>query len=316
MNFQELYRKQIDWLLEGDTSIRYQTHKDLLNSNKILIQKEQQNILKEGWGKLFLDLQEEDGTWSNTLYSPKWTSTFYTVLLIKRFGAPMNKNIEQACRILLDNGYYEKDGGINYWKSWKFGECCVTGMLLSILCHFKIDDDRIHKMVQYILIEQMPDFGWNCEKPQGAKHSSFHTTISVLEGLWEYENFFPHSKLIQSVKEKQLEGIEFLLQHHLYKSSTTLKTVNPRMIKLSFPPRWFYDIIRCLDNFQEKKIEKDERMDDAINILKSKQTEDGFWNLEHKYPAKVFFDMENVGKPSRWNTLRTLRILKWWHSNS
>jgi len=312
MNFKEQYHEQIDWLLGSDPSIRYQTHRDLINSNDNNLEKERLRILNEGWGKKLLDLQDDNGTWSNALYSPKWTSTFYTLLLLKRFGSLYNKNIEKACRILLDKGFCEKDGGINYWKSWKFGECCVTGMLLSILCHFQIDDDRIHKMVEYINTEQMPDSGWNCEKPKGAKHSSFHTTTSVLEGLWEYEKLYPNSELIPSVKEKQLEGIEFLLQHHLYKSSTTGKTVNPRMIKLSFPPRWFYDIIRCLDHSQAKNIKKDERMNDAITLLKDKQTDDGFWKLEYKHPAKVFFDMEKVGKPSRWNTLRALRVLRWW----
>ena len=312
MKSQEQFKKQFDWLLDGDPSIRYQTHRDLLNSKKNIIEKEQQSILHEGWGKRFLELQEENGTWSNTLYSPKWTSTFYTLLLLKRFGSPKNNSIELACTILLEKGFYQKDGGINYWKTWKYGECCVTGMLLSILCHFNIEDDRIHRMVNYIINEQMSDLGWNCEKPRGAKHSSFHTTISVLEGLWEYEKLYPNSELITTIKEKQLEGVEFLLQHYLYKSCTTGKTVNPRMVKLSFPPRWFYDIIRCLDHFQAKNIEIDERMNNAITLLKNKQTDDGFWKLEHKYPAKVFFDMEKVGKPSRWNTLRALRVLKWW----
>ena len=259
-----------------------------------------------------MDLQEENGTWSNALYSPKWTSTFYTLLLLKRFGAPNDENIEKACRILLDNGFYIKDGGIKYWKTWKQSECCVTGMLLSMLCHFQIEDDRIHRMVEYLLSEQMPDNGWNCERYKGAKHSSFHTTISVLEGLWEYEKEFPNSDFIRSLQEKQEEGIEFLLQHHLYKSNTTWKTVDPRMIRLSFPPRWHFDIMRCLDYFQERNINKDKRMIDALELLINKQTPKGFWKREIKYPAKVFFEMEKVGRESRWNTLRALRILKWW----
>ena len=148
-------------------------------------------------------------------------------------------------------------------------------------------------------------------RPTGAKHSSFHTIISVLEGFREYEKQYPDSKLIQVVRTKQEEGIEFLLQHHLYKSSTTWQTINPIMIKLSFPPRWHYDIIRGLDYFQEKNINKDDRMNDAMELLINKETAEGFWKLEHKYPAKIFFEMEKVGQPSRWNTLRVLRILKW-----
>ena len=312
MIFSEKYKQQINWLLHGDPSIKYQTVRDLCLAESDEIENEQKKILNTGWGKRFMDLQESDGTWSHALYSPKWTSTFYTLLLLKRFCATNDEKIEKACRILLDKGFYKEDGGINYWKTWKQGENCVTGMLLSILCHFQIKDERINRMIDYLLKEQMSDKGWNCERYKGATHSSFHTTISVLEGLWEYEKQYPNSNLIQEVQQKQLEGVEFLLQHQLYKSSTTGKIIDPKMLKLTFPPRWHFDIMRCLDYFQEKNIDKDSRMNDAINLLIKKQTINGFWKLENKYPAKVFFEMEKVGKESRWNTLHALRILKWW----
>jgi len=124
--------------MQGDPSIRYQTLRDLLGASREDCLQEQQKILQEGWGKTLLDLQEDDGTWSHALYSPKWTSTFYTLLLLKRLGAvPNSPVLHKACLILLDRGFYEKDGGINYWKTWKQGECCVTGMLLSMLCYFQ-----------------------------------------------------------------------------------------------------------------------------------------------------------------------------------
>jgi len=312
MDFQEQYKIQMEWLLEGDPAIRYQTLRDLMGAHDKIVRKEQRRILREGWGKTIMNLQEENGTWSNALYSPKWTSTFYTLLLLKRFGACRDSHIEKACRILLDQGFFSKDGGIKYWKTWKQSECCVTSMLLSMLCHFRIEDERIQRMVEYILSEQLPDQGWNCEWYKGAKHSSFHTTISVLEGLWEYEKAFPDSEFKAAVQAKQAEGTEFLLRHHLYKSDTTWKPVDPKMMKLSFPPRWHFDILRCFDHFQERNVENDSRMDAALDLLMSKQTPEGFWKLEIKYPAKVFFAMEKVGKESRWNTLRALRVVKWW----
>lgn len=315
LEFNERHERQIDWLLQGDPAIRYQTLRDLLKANAREIDDERQRIPAAGWGRRFLDLQKENGTWSDALYSPKWTSTFYTLLLLKRLGAPGNENIETAARILLDKGFFADDGGINYWKTWKQSECCVSGMLLSMLCHFQIADNRIDHILDYLFAEQMPDNGWNCQHYKGAKHSSFHTTISVLEGLWAYEKEYPHRNRIETVLKKQQEGIEFLLQHHLYKSDTTWKPVDAKMTRLSFPPRWHFDIIRCLDYFQEKNIRKDGRMTDAMNLLLKKQTADGFWKLEHKYPARVFFEMEKVGKESRWNTLRALRILKWWTTN-
>ncbi len=159
MDFQETYASQIAWLLDGDPSIRYQTLRDLTNAHGHDIHKDRQRILKEGWGRRLLDLQEEDGTWSHALYSPKWTSTFYTLLLLKRLGVCHDAHTEKACGLLLDKGFYRKDGGIKYWKTWKQSECCVTGMLLSMLCHFHYDDHRIHRMVEYVLSEYMPDNG-------------------------------------------------------------------------------------------------------------------------------------------------------------
>lgn len=187
----------------------------------------------------------------------------------------------------------------------------MTGMFLSILCHFQIKDNRIDKMVEHLIDQQMSDGGWNCESYNGATHSSFHSTISVLEGLWEYEKI-GNSKDKKLIKEIQFTGIEFLLRHNLFRSNRTGKVVDNRMLRFSFPPRWKYDIMRGLDYTQEKELPKDERFKDAIEVLKSKRTKDGFWKLQNKHPGRVFFDMEKVGEPSRWNTLRAIRILKWW----
>jgi len=314
MTFQDKYKNQIRWLLQGDPAIRYQTLRDLVAANPEEINHERNEILKSGWGKRFIDLQQQNGTWSNALYSPKWTSTFYTLLLLKRFGSPASPATNKACNVLLDKGFYAKDGGIKYWKTWQQSECCVTAMLLAMLCHFNIEDDRMQRIAEFIVSRQMPDKGWNCEIHNGATHSSFHTTISVLESFWEYEKYFPGDNLSHLVRQKQNEGIEFLLDHHLYKSNTTWEIVDPKMTKLAFPPRWYYDIIRCLDYFQEKNIAKDKRITDAMSLLLKKQTSAGFWKLEIKYPAKIFFEMEKVGKESRWNTLRALRIIKWWEN--
>lgn len=305
----------MDWLLRGDASIRYQTLRDLADADENEIRSERNKILTSGWGKALIDLQDDDGTWTQTLYSPKWISTFYSLLLLKRFGAEKTVQTEKTCFVLLDKGFYEPDGGINYWKSWKTGECCVTAMLLSMLCHFQIEDDRIPLMVGYILREQMADGGWNCERPRGATHSSFHTTISVLEGLWDFETNHGESDLIEEVRRKQKEGVEFLLKHQLYKSSTTGEIVDSRLLKATFPQRWYFDYLRCLDYFQRAGAAKDERMSEAIELLKGKQTEEGFWKLEGKHRNKVYFEMEKLGKESRWITLMALRVMKWWESS-
>lgn len=310
MTITEIYKNQIDWLLHGDPAIRYQTFRDLINADTETIEKERADISNVGWGNQLLNLQDKSGTWANGLYTPKWSSTFYTLLTLKRFGTKNNDNISKACYLILDNGFYS-DNGINLSKTIKHSDTCMTGMFLSILCHFQIKDNRIDKMVEHLINQQMSDGGWNCASYKGATHSSFHSTISVLEGLWEYEKI-GNSKDKKLIKEIQFTGIEFLLHHSLFRSHRTGKVVDNRMLRFSFPPRWKYDIMRGLDYTQEKELPKDERFKDAIEVLKSKRTKDGFWKLQNKHPERVFFDMEKVGEPSRWNTLRAIRILKWW----
>lgn len=198
---------------------------------------------------------------------------------------------------------------------YKHSETCVTGMVLSILAYFDFQDERLTGLVEHLLTQQMADGGWNCESYKGATHSSFHTTISVLEGLREYEKRRPDPRLTDS----QNRAVEFLLIHRLFRSHRTGEIVDARMTRFSFPPRWRYDVMRVLDYFQERNIPPDPRMADALDLLKKKRRPDGTWVLQNKHPGRVFFELEAVGQPSRWNTLRALRILQWYerqHSES
>ena len=305
-------KEVIDWLLEGDPCIRFQTMRDLLGSSSSSLKKLQHEIGKAGWGNRFLSFQEKSGVWGGDLYSPKWISTHYTLMTLMRLGLPSeNEQAKTGCRILLNKGYYPKDGGINHFKSMNNSETCVTAMTLSLLCHFNIQDDRLADLKNFLLNQQMPDGGWNCEKYRGATHSSFHTTISVLESL-------AYAERTESIKSEDIPlaragGHEFLLQHHLFRSDKTGEIVNQAMTRFSFPPRWKYDIMRALDYFQEVNAPHDPRFCDAITLLKKKE-KNGKWPLQQKHTGLVYFDMEKPGKPSRINTLRALRILKWWQT--
>jgi hypothetical protein len=300
----------IQWLLDGDPSIRWQTLRDLVSSNLNEVQREQECIPIEGWGARLLALQDQSGMWAGGIYTPKWTSTTYTMLLLKRLGLPpKNHQALKSCKILLDRGFYH-DGGINYFSSLKHSETCVTGLILSVLAYFQHEDERIHNLAKHLLAQQMRDGGWNCQSYKGATHSSFHTTISVLEGLREYEKFQP--KNVEGIQQAQKRGREFLLIHRLFKSHRTGEVVNPAFTRFSFPPRWHYDILRALDYFQECEAQTDARLSDAIEIVLRRRKQDGKWVLQNKHPGKAFFEMEKVGEPSRWNTLRALRVLKWW----
>ena len=207
----------------------------------------------------------------------------------------------------------QRDGGINYgtWAKWlRRGETCVTGMVLSILCYFKYEDSRLDTIADHLLEQQMPDGGWNCQRPYGATHSSVHTTISALEGLNLYER--QRARKVRAIQAAQRLGREFLLVHRLFRSHRTGEIIKPVFIRFSFPPRWHYDILRALDYFQAVDAPRDPRLAEAIAIVHSSQRADGRWSLQHRYQGKTFFELERLGGPSRWNTLRALRVLKWW----
>jgi len=294
--------------MAGDPSIRQQVMRDLQNSSPGKVQAEARKVASEGWGALILSKQDISGLFGGGLYSPKWTSTTYSMLLLRRLGLPRDEKRAHISRdILIDRGFNKSDGGINFWNSRKQSETCVTGLVLAILSYFRCDDPRMEELVEYLLREQMTDGGWNCLRDQGAVHSSFHTTINVLDGLLEFEREHPEYKL--SLTASRDKAVEFLLEHHLYQSHRTRKTVDKRMVMLSFPPRWRYDILRALDFFREVRINYDPRMDNALEILKKKRRSDGTWPLQCNHPGRTFFMMEKAGKPSRWNTLRALRVL-------
>jgi hypothetical protein len=183
-------------------------------------------------------------------------------------------------------------------------------MVLSIASHFEYDDDRLDTIAEHLLEQQMPDGGWNCRRSSGATHSSVNTTISVLEGLRLYEVF--RRRRVVTMRRAQQRGREFLLAHRLFRSHRTGKVIKPIFTRFAFPPRWHYDILRALDHFRSVDAPRDERLADAIDVVRRTERADGRWVLDHAYPGKTYFQLERVGAPSRWNTLRALRVLGWW----
>ena len=306
-NLDNTFSKEVlSWLLSGDAAIVYLTNRDLLHTKARTLAVLQKRIPNEGWGKEFLASRNKDGLWGGGLYQPKWTSTHYTLLDIKNLGFPTgNREVKTSVGIVLDSEK-GKDGGINY--SWKHSDVCVNGMILNFGAYFLPQHDALNSIVDFLLHTQMKDGGWNCDYLQGATHSSLHTTISVLEGLLEY-CLTGNTYRAGEVKNAQDRGAEFILIHRLFKSHRTGEVIDPKMLMLSYPSRWRYDILRALDYFQKSEVPYDPRMKDALQIIKYKQRADGLWPLQARHSGKVHFDMEKAGNPSRWNTLRVLRVL-------
>ena len=303
----------ITWLLQGDPCVRWQVQRDLLGQIPDSYNKTRNLIEQEGWGKELLSKQDAIGTWGNGFYSPKWISTHYTLLSLKRLGLPQNNSQAiKGCLLYLDRAFYEEDGGMNISASYDYSETCVTGMSLNFMAYFNLSDPRVKMLVEHLLEQQMADGGWNCDSYKGATHSSFHTTISVLEGLLSFQ--MNSTVLAQEITVARLRAHEFLLQHKLYRSHRTGEIVHPRMTRFPFPPRWFYDAVRALDYFQAARAAHDPRFNDAIELLLNKRNKDGTWPSYRGPSGRLFFVLEPAGLPGRMNTLRALRILKWWNS--
>ncbi len=298
-----------DWLLDGDISIQYQVHRDILHSDKPELRN---RITTEGWGAQFLSKKKEGDFWGKRFYQPKWTSKHYTVLDLKNLGiSPDCPEIKSAVmKALIENKGF--DGGINPIGSAKKSDICINGMFLNYACYFGMKELDLKSIIDFLLSEHMNDGGFNCHSTiKGAVHSSVHTTLSVLEGFLEYkQNGYTYR--LKEIRKAEADSREFLLQHRLFKSDHTGEIIDKKFLMLSYPSRWRYDILRALDYFRQAKVPYDARMDDAVEVLLKKRDADGRWPLQAKHHGQVHFDMEEQENPSRWNTLRALRVLKFY----
>lgn len=297
----------VTWLLSGDVSVQYQTHRDLLCSSPEIINGLRMRIAEEGWGKRFLEGRDEQtGLWGNGLYSPKWISTHYTLLDLKNIGLdPACPQYAESSRILLDGMWTGKGQA----KKYRFQDLCVCAMILGICCYSKLQEKKLNEIVDYILEKQYPDGGWNCNWDKGDMHSSLHTTLSVLEAFRDYE-LNGYGYRLDKISECIPKAWEFILKKNLFRSVHSGEVIDQKMLKLSYPCRWKYDILRCMDYFASVQKSYDSRMEEALELIIQKKRKNNSWPVQQKYFGQVHFDMEQTGGDSRFNTLRVLRVLK------
>ncbi|MBC7281854.1 MAG: hypothetical protein H5U12_10475 [Hoeflea sp.] len=297
----------IGWLLEGDPAIQYQTRRDLLDEMRPDIRA---RISSEGWGAEFLACRNPDGSWGQRFYQPKWTSSHYTLIDLKTLCiAPDHPDIRQSIQSVFAELKGE-DGGIRCSRADKKSDVCVNGMVLNYASYFGMPQEQLRSIVDFLLAERMADGGFNCQSNRsGARHSSLHSTLSVLEGIQEYADNGFHYRL-DALQQAAAAAREFILLHRLFKSDHTLEIIRKDFLQLSFPPRWYYNILRSLDHFRAAGSPWDDRMTDAFGVLMSKRRPDGRWPLQAAHTGQVHFQMEQPRQPSRWNTLLSMRVLK------
>jgi hypothetical protein len=288
----------VAWLLEGDPSIRWRVHRDLIGSSAATVRAERAKVSTEGWGAKLLLLQSSGGRWGDGDYAPKWTSTTYTLLHLAWLGLPpRNPAALAGCERLWQ------------WQSqWRGPETCIVSILVRLTVAHGYHAERLDELVNYLLGQQLNDGGWNCAaRGDPDKHSSFHTSIQALEALHAYQQAGGSA----STDGAQARGREFFLRHQLYKSHRTGKVAVPASIRFPQLPQWHFDVLRGLEHFADVTADRDQRLSDAIDVVLRARRADGRWPTYAAYPGRTWFQMEERG-PSRWNTLRVLRVLNWW----
>jgi len=296
----------LEWLLDGDVAIQYQVFRDLLDKPKPGLRN---RIGIEGWGLRFLQSRQANGHWGRGFYQPKWTSTHYTLLDLKQLNIRPNPAIREALQLIIKNEK-ARDGGVNPSDPETPSDVCINGMFLNYACYFEVKEKELHSVIDFLLTQKMDDGDFNCHSNRkGAVHSSLHTTLSVLEGIHEYQQL-GYSYRLAELKHLKKTSIEFILMHKLFRSDHTGNVINSNFLKLYYPGRWYYDILKALDYMQAAGVPYDPRMGEALEWLYAKRTDQGLWKLASKHPGQTHFEMEQAGKASRWNTLRALRVLR------
>jgi hypothetical protein len=305
----------IDWLLESDPAIRWQAMRDLTAASPAAIAAERARIPQQGLGAEILARQGSDGSWRRA-DAAVWLPTLFTLLLLRATGVDRAEPAVESAVARLEAGlgwddqagYWELRGPELGAKPFFDGEVepCINGGVLALGGFFGRPS---WNLARRLLGEQLEDGGWNCEAPQ-SKRSSFHTTICVLEGLLEYERAAGSSPEIAAAR---LRAEEYLLERGLFRRRSTGEVANAAFLELAFPPRYHYDALRALDYFRAADVQPDARICDAVDFIERRQQADGRWLLDRAYDEALPFSCgESVGEPSRWNTLRALRVLRWW----
>ncbi len=294
----------IDWLLDSDPAIRWQAMRDLTGASLAAIAAERARVPREGIGAEILARQGSDGSWHLT-DKPDWLPTLYTLLLLRATGVDRAEPAVESAVAGLEAGFrWDQEFGAKPFFEGEV-EPCINGGTLALGAYFGRPTESLARR---LVGEQLEDGGWNCEAPKSTR-SSFHTTICVLEGLLEYERAVGSAPEIAAARRR---GEEYLLTRALFRRLSTGEVANAAFLRFAFPPRYHYDILRALDYLRDAGVQPDVRVEAAVHVVESSRQAEGRWLLDDAHDEALAFPFgERVGEPSRWNTLRALRVLAW-----
>ncbi|MEO7735510.1 MAG: hypothetical protein ABIY55_31440 [Kofleriaceae bacterium] len=294
----------IDWLLASDPAIRWQAMRDLTDADPATVAAERARVAHEGLGAELFARQDGDGSWYRGDH-PAWFPTLYTLLLLRTAGVdPADPVVDAAITRLATGFRWDEEFGKKPFFEGEV-EPCINGGTLALGGYFGRPSAEL---VRRLLDGQLDDGGWNCNAPRSAR-SSFHSTICVLEGLLAYERAVTSAPEVAAARRR---GEDYLLVRSLFRRRSTGAVVDPAFVTLSFPMRYAYDILRALDYLRDAGATPDPRMDEAVRLLEARRQADGTWLLDASHDDGLAFPgLDPVGAPSRWNTLRALRVLRW-----
>lgn len=307
----------IRWLLDSDPSIRWQVIRDLTDSPADEVGAERARVAIEGAGARLLALQAADGRWGGAAWNRGWNSTMHVLMLLRDMGLdPASDQARSAVGLIRDQVTWRGCGPrICDGQAFFEGEVepCINGQVAAVGAYF---GENVRGIVDRLLAEQLSDGGWNCEAANGSTRSSFNTTICVLEALLEYERAVGGSP---EQTEARLRGQEYLLERRLFRRRSTGEVIERDRkggavwTRFAFPTWWHYDVLRGLEYLRRAGVAPDERVAEAIDLVASKRADDGRWPLETQYPGTMPVQTDEAeGRPSRWNTLRALRVMDWY----
>jgi hypothetical protein len=312
----------VEWLLNSDPSVRWQVLRDLRGAPEPEYRAERAKVETEGWGARLLACEDEDGQWAGGAFAPRdfdfrewqevgqpWTATVFSLSQLREFGVdPSSDRIQRSVELIGANSHWEY-AGEPYWEGEV--EECINGRIVADGAYFGVD---VSHLAERLAGERLDDGGWNCERARGSVRSSFATTINVLEGLLEYERATGGTP---QCREARKSGEDYLLERNLFRRVGTGEPADEQFLSFVHPSRWRYDVLRALDYFRSAAAltgaAPDPRLGEAVEHVRSRRTEDGTWLLDWSLPGRVWFDVDDgAGKPSRWVTLRAMRVLGWW----
>jgi hypothetical protein len=297
----------IDWLLDSDPAIRWQAMRDLTSASSQAISDVRARVPREGVGAEILARQGSDGAWHRA-DAPDWLPTLFTMIFLRAAGADRADVAMVSALARLEAGFRwdESFGGKPFFDGEV--EPCINGGTLALGAYFGRPADALARR---LVCEQLEDGGWNCEAPK-SRRSSFHTTICVLEGLLEYQRAVGAAPAIVAARER---GEAYLLERGLFRRRSSGEVANAAFLDFAFPPRYHYDVLRALDYLRDADIRPDARIDDAMRVVAGRRQADGRWLLDRAHTEALAFKFgESVGEPSRWITLRALRVTRWYEN--